>query len=79
MPSSWGVVSAGFGSCGDASATDQAKGAVGTLTLRASGSQCEADLHATLFAFEADGTVKTTRLDVDGVAVTGLPGCQGDP
>jgi hypothetical protein len=52
----------------------QAQGAVGTLGLRASGSQCLADLHATLFAFAADGTVKTTRLDVDGVAVTGLPG-----
>ncbi|HEX7508516.1 MAG TPA: hypothetical protein VF550_17205, partial [Polyangia bacterium] len=74
MPSSWGVLSAGFGSCGDAGATDQAKGAVGTLALRANGSQCEADLHATLFAFAADGAVKTARLDVDGIVVTGLPG-----
>ena len=53
---------------------DQAKGAVGTLALRASGSQCVADLHATLFTFAADGTVKTSRLDVDSVVVTGLPG-----
>jgi hypothetical protein len=74
-PSSWGVSSAGFGTCGDAGATDQAKGAVGTLALRASGSQCVADLHATLFAFAADGTVRTSRLDVDGIVVTGgLPG-----
>jgi hypothetical protein len=74
MPSSWGVVSAGFGSCGDGGITDQAKGAVGTFALRVSGSQCVADLHATLFAFVTDGTVKTTRLDIDGVTVTGLPG-----
>jgi len=73
MPSSWGVVSAGFGACGDGGVTDQAKGAVGTLALRASGGQCVADLHATLFDFAADGTVQTTRLDVDGIAVTGLP------
>ncbi|HEX7598205.1 MAG TPA: hypothetical protein VF518_08325, partial [Polyangia bacterium] len=73
-PSSWGVVSGGFGTCGDAGVMGQAQGAVGTLGLRASGSQCLADLHATLFAFAADGTVKTARLDVDGVAVTGLPG-----
>jgi hypothetical protein len=73
-PSSWGVVSGGFGACGDAGATDQAKGAVGTLALRASGSQCLADLHATLFAFAADGTVTSARLDVDGVVVTGLDG-----
>ena len=74
MPSRWGVVSAGVGACGDGGVTDQAKGAVGTFALRASGSQCVADLHATLFAFAADGTVKTTRLDIDGVTVTGLPG-----
>ena len=74
LPSSWGVVSAGFGTCGDAGAMDQAKGGVGTLALRANGSQCLADLHATVFAFAADGTVKSARLDVDGVAVTGLPG-----
>lgn len=77
-PSSWGVVSGGFGACGDAGVMDQARGAVGTLALRASGSQCVADLHATLFAFAADGTVKTTRLDVDAIPVTGFPGslCQ---
>jgi hypothetical protein len=74
LPSSWGVVSAAFGTCGDAGAMDQAKGAVGTLALRASGTQCLADLHATVFAFAADGTVKSARLDVDGVAVTDLPG-----
>jgi len=74
MPSSWGVVSAGFGTCGDGGVTDQAKGAVGTLALRAAGSQCVADLHATLFAFAADGTVKSTRLDIDGLTVAGLPG-----
>jgi len=73
-PSSWGVVSGGFGACGDAGATEQAKGVVGTLALRASGSQCLADLHATLFAFAADGTVTSARLDVDGVVVTGLDG-----
>jgi hypothetical protein len=27
-----------------------------------------------VFAFAADGTVKSARLDVDGVAVTDLPG-----
>jgi hypothetical protein len=53
---------------------DQAKGGVGTLALHASGSDCLADLHATLFAFAADGTVKASRLDVDGIVVTGLSG-----
>ncbi len=77
-PTSWGVSSGGFGTCGDAGVMDQAKGAVGSLALHASGSQCLADLHATLFAFVDDGTVKSTRLDVDGVAVEGFPGslCQ---
>jgi hypothetical protein len=54
-------------------AYDQANGAVGTLALRTDGVQCLADLHATLFAFAPDGTAKSSRLDVDGVAVTGLP------
>ena len=74
MPSSWGVVSVGFGACGDAGAMDQAQGGVGTLVLHANGSQCLVDLHATVFAFAADGTVKSARLDVDGVVVAGLPG-----
>jgi hypothetical protein len=74
LPSSWAVVSGGFGSCGDAGAMDQAKGAVGTLALRASGSDCLADLHATLFAFAADGTVRSSRFDIDGIVVTGVAG-----
>ena len=74
LPATWGVASGEFGPCGDAGTTTQAKGGVGTLALRASGSQCLADLHATLFALAADGTVTASRLDVDGVAVTGLPG-----
>jgi hypothetical protein len=72
-PPSWGVTSAGFGACGDGGAAAQAKGAVGTFALRASGSQCVADLHASLFAFAADGTVESTRLDMEGIPVTGLP------
>jgi len=74
MPSSWGVAGSAVGSCGGTSATDQAKGGVGTFVLRASGTDCVADLHATLFAFTADGAVKTSRLDVDGIVVAGLPG-----
>ena len=74
MPSSWAVASSGFGPCGVAGVTDPAKGGVGTFSLRASGSDCLADLHATLFAFAADGTVKASRLDVDSIAVTGMPG-----
>jgi hypothetical protein len=74
LPATWGVVSGEFGPCGDAGTATQAKGGVGVLALRASGSQCLADLHATLFALAADGTVTASRLDVDGVAVTGLPG-----
>jgi hypothetical protein len=73
MPPSWGISNATFGACGDAGVLAQADGAVGTLALRSNGDQCLADLHATLFAFTADGNVKTSRLDVDGVAVTVLP------
>jgi len=72
-PASWGSASATFGVCGDASALDTATGAVGTLALRSNGAACLADLHATLFAFTADGNVKSARLDVDGVTVTGFP------
>ena len=74
MPSSWGVASSGFGTCSDASITDPAKGGVGTFAVRASGSDCLADLHVTLFAFAADGTVRSSRLDIDGIVVTGLSG-----
>lgn len=74
MPSSWGVAGSAVGICGGASATDQAKGGVGTFVLRASGGDCVADLHVTLFAFTTDGTVKASRMDVDGIVVTGLPG-----
>jgi len=73
MPASWGISAAAFGGCGDAGVLDQANGAVGTLALRTDGAQCLADLHATLFAFAPDGAAKSSRLDVDGVAVTGLP------
>jgi hypothetical protein len=73
MPDTWGVAIGLFGTCGDAGATDRAKGAVGTFALRASGSLCLADVHATLFAFTATGEVKTTRLDADGLAVVGFP------
>lgn len=69
----WGVVGGTFGTCGDASARDLATGALGMFVLRASGSLCLADVHATLFAFTAPGEAKTTRLDADGVTVTGLP------
>lgn len=74
MPTNWVVLSSGFGSCGDAGAMDQANGGVGTLALHASGSDCLADLHATLFAFAADGTVRSSRFDIDGIVVTGMPG-----
>jgi hypothetical protein len=74
MPSSWGVAGSAAGTCGGASATDQAKGGVGTFVLRASGGDCVADLHVTLFAFTTDGTVKASRMDVDGLVVTGMPG-----
>ena len=71
--STWGVVIAEFGACGDAGAMDRAGGAVGTFALRASGSLCLADVHATLFAFTATGEVKAARFDADGLTVTGLP------
>jgi hypothetical protein len=73
MPASWGVSTAVFGGCGDAGVGEQAKGAVGTFALRTDGAQCLADLHATLFSLTADGNVKSSRLDVDGVVVAGLP------
>jgi hypothetical protein len=71
LPARWGVAYGSFGACGDAGAADPAKGAVGSLALRASGDACVADLHATLFAFTADRTVKSTRLDVDGLIISG--------
>jgi hypothetical protein len=73
MPGTWGVVIAEFGACGDAGAMDRAGGAVGTFALRASGSLCLADVHATLFVFTAAGEVKAARFDADGLTVTGLP------
>jgi hypothetical protein len=38
-----------------------------------SGTLCVADLHATLFAFAPTGEVKSARLDVDGLEMTGIP------
>jgi hypothetical protein len=72
-PDTWGVTMGLFGTCGDAGASDRAKGGVGTFALRASGSLCLADVHATLFAIAATGEVKTVRFDADGVTVVGLP------
>ena len=73
MPPSWNVEMASFGPCGDAGAVaSSAKGAVGTYALRASGTSCLADVHVTLFAFAADGTVLSARLDIDGLAMPGI-------
>ena len=72
-PSAWGVPGATFGACGDAGATVQAKGAVGTLVLHARETECLADLHVTLFAFSDEGTVKTSRLDVDDLVIPTFP------
>jgi hypothetical protein len=68
-PPSWAVSMARFGTCGDGGVLDEAKGAIGTLAFRVSGTLCMADLHATLFAFTTSGEVKTSRFDVDGLQV----------
>jgi len=68
----WTSSTGSLGTCGEAGATDQVEGALGTLVLRANGTGCVADLHATLFAFTAAGTVESTRLDVDGLVVPQL-------
>jgi hypothetical protein len=77
-PPSWAVSMARFGTCGDGGVSDDAKGAVGTLAFRVSGTLCMADLHATLFAFTTSGEVKTSRFDVDGlqVPVYSIAACQ---
>jgi hypothetical protein len=72
-PASWGVMAARFGTCGDAGVAGQAAGALGTVALRASGTECLADVHVTLFGFTSAGDLKTTRLDVDGLLVKDFP------
>jgi hypothetical protein len=72
-PASWGVKAASFGACGDASATDPVLGALGSVALRTSDTQCLVDAHVTLFAFTSAGDLKTARLDVDGLVVKDFP------
>jgi hypothetical protein len=72
-PSAWGLSSGQLGTCGDASAMDLAKGAVGTFALRSSNGACLTDVHASLFTFTATGEVKAVRFDADGLTVAGLP------
>jgi hypothetical protein len=40
--------------------------------LRKEGNGCVVDVHVTLFDFSATGEMKTTRLDVDGLAIGGI-------
>jgi hypothetical protein len=63
----WTVSAGSVGPCGDAAAQTQIQGALGTLTLRKAGTDCVADLHATLFTIDNAGTVTTTRMDGDGI------------
>lgn len=63
----WAVSAGSFGPCGDASAQTQIQGALGTMTFRKDGSDCVADLHATLFAIDDAGTITTARMDGDGI------------
>jgi hypothetical protein len=37
------------------------------MTLRKAGSDCVADLHATLFSIDSAGAVTTVRMDGDGI------------
>jgi hypothetical protein len=71
LPPNWGTVAAQAGACGDAGNGETARGAVGALVLHGLGGDCAADLHVTLFTLTSEGQVKTTRLDVDNLAIAG--------
>ena len=67
----WSLVSGSFGTCGEAGASDQVAGALGTLDYSEGGTMCMrgvASLHVTLFAFSSSGETKTARLDFDQIA-----------
>jgi hypothetical protein len=71
VPPNWGTVTGSTG-CGDAGPFAPAKGALGSLVLRASGTQCTADLHVTLFTVTDTREVKATRLDVDNLVIPNI-------
>jgi hypothetical protein len=68
----WRVSLARFGGFSDGAATDTAQGILGTLVLRKGASGCVADVHASLFAINAAGEVKTTRLDANAIEIGGM-------
>lgn len=70
----WALTLASFGPCVDAGVLGTAQGGLGTVFLHTVASTCVADVHVTLFGFTSTGTMKTSRLDADGVAVTGMTG-----
>jgi len=66
---SWRVARATLGGCADASPTEPVLGVVGSLAIRKVADGCAVDVHASLFAYSAQGEVRTTRLDADGVPI----------
>ena len=73
-PAAWGLMYGGLVSCGDGGAMGSPLGALGSISLHASGDQCLIDVHVTLFSFPSTGETKTTRLDVDDLVVKDFPG-----
>lgn len=68
----WALADGSFGPCGDAGVQAQIQGALGTIVMRKDGSNCVADLHATLFAIDSAGKVTTTRMDGEGIKLPSM-------
>jgi hypothetical protein len=74
--SGWGLMAANFGVCPEGSYVQSVEGALGTVEFRGEGNNCEVDVHMTLYDLSATGEMKTIRMDIDGLSVTGLFSCR---
>jgi hypothetical protein len=73
----WGLMAATFGACTDAAISTSVTGGLGTVDIRREGSGCVVDVHVTLFDVSTAGELqKTTRMDVDGLAIVGMGVCR---
>jgi hypothetical protein len=72
----WGMMTAAFGACTDASYVENVQGALGTVEFHGEDNNCTVDAHVTFYSLSTTGEVKTARIDIDGLAVQGLSGCR---
>jgi hypothetical protein len=69
LPTRWGIEQITRLPCTSSAIGPRAIGAIGTVSLRASGDGCVVDAHVTAFFVNAEGEVDAERFDAEGVPV----------